>query len=172
MIVPVLPGSRIALLIERVCQFRYPGFTVCSLVLMDDALGDGLVEQAACRLCLLMCSCAVSGFNSVANGTCHGLQFALYRAIAHARLLVGLVTFLLTLDICHFFVPFGFLRHPSQWGFGKHRSIHCAPSCGQFAPALPVLTAPLLQVVPPFARTDLEQTDPQSVTQAILRHFP
>jgi len=26
--------------------------------------------------------------------------------------------------------------------------------------------------VPPHARTDLEQIDPQSVIQAILRHFP
>jgi len=35
-----------------------------------------------------------------------------------------------------------------------------------------VQTAPLLQVVPPFTRTDLEQIDPQSVIQAILRNFP
>jgi len=35
-----------------------------------------------------------------------------------------------------------------------------------------VQTAPLLQVVLPFPRTDLEQIIPQSVIQEILRHFP
>jgi len=54
---------------------------------------------------------------------------------------------------------------------GKHRSIHCTPSCGQFAPAPPAQTPALLQVVPAFTQTDLKQIDPQSVAQAILRHF-
>jgi len=65
-----------------------------------------------------------------------------------------------------------FDREPVKWQLGKHQSIHCTPSCAQFAPALPMQTAPLLQVEPPHTRTDLEQIDPQFVAQAINRHFP
>jgi len=54
----------------------------------------------------------------------------------------------------------------------KCRFIACTPSCGQFPPALPAQTPTLLQVVPPLARTNLGETDPQSVVQAINRHFP
>jgi len=94
---------------------------------MDNALGDGFIEQAACRLCFLLCSYTVTGLNSIANGTGHGLQLAFYGAIAHARLLIGFIAFLLTLDICHFFVPFGFLRHPSQWGFDEPKDCTIVP---------------------------------------------
>ena len=55
---------------------------------------------------------------------------------------------------------------------GKHRSIHCTPSCGKFPPTLPVRPVPLPPVKAPVTRTDLKQTDPQSGIQAILRHFP
>jgi len=55
---------------------------------------------------------------------------------------------------------------------GKHRYIHCTPSCGQFPPAPSAQTPTLLQVVPPLARTDLGEIDPQSVVQAINRYFP
>ena len=74
---------------------------VCSLVLVDDSLGDSLVELAARNLQLGLCGGLVAGSDCFAGCTDNGAELALVRLVALSRLQVGLDALDLRLNVCH-----------------------------------------------------------------------
>ena len=74
---------------------------VGGLVLVNDALAGGLVEQAACMQRGLVCGNAVLGLDGFARGAHGGLELGLDGLVAHTSLLVGQDTLFLTFDIRH-----------------------------------------------------------------------
>src|SRR5690625_2711675 len=74
---------------------------ICGLVLVDDALGGGLVELAGGDLQGCAGGIGVPGGDGRADLADVGLELGLGRAVAQACLLVRLVPLDLGLDVCH-----------------------------------------------------------------------
>ena len=90
---------------DGVDERHHAGLTVGGLVLVDNALGDGLVEQTASVQALVLSSGCVAGGNGLACSADGGLRLGLDGAVELTGLLVGDVALLLTLDVCHCETP-------------------------------------------------------------------
>ena len=77
------------------------GLAVGGLVLVDDALGDGLVQLAGGGLEVLERGVLVSGLDGLAHAAHVGLELGLDGLVAQAGLLVGLDALDLGLDVRH-----------------------------------------------------------------------
>src|SRR5690606_29322332 len=78
---------------------------VGGLVLVDDALGDGLVELAGRGPQELLRLVLVARIGRLAALADPGAQLALDRTVAQGALLVGLDPLDLGLDVCHWVLP-------------------------------------------------------------------
>src|SRR5699024_4569630 len=87
--------------LDRGHQLGETGLAVRGLVLVDDALGGGLVELAGGDLQGFAGGIGVPGGDGRADLADVGLELRLHRAVAQSCLLVRLVSLDLGLDVCH-----------------------------------------------------------------------
>ncbi len=96
-------------LVKTVDQVLETGLAVSSLVLVDDALGNSLVEGAGSAGASSGGSGLVASLDSSLNVLGQGLQLGTNRLVTNASDLIGADALLLRLDVCHFWISFRFL---------------------------------------------------------------
>ncbi len=89
-------------LVQGVHQVLDAGLTVGSLVLVDDALGDSLIQSAGNAGAGSGGSGLVAGGDGSLNVLGEGLELGTNRLVANASDLIGADALLLRLDVCHF----------------------------------------------------------------------
>ena len=93
-------------LLDGVDELLGTALSLSGLVLVDDALGSGLVQQAVAFLDGGLGGLDVLGLDGSANALDGGLQLGADGLVADARLLGGLDALLLRLDVSHVLDPF------------------------------------------------------------------
>ena len=88
-------------LLEGVDQLLDAGLALGGLVLVDDTLGSGLVEQAAGLVGGSLGGIEVLGLDGLTDALDGGLERGADRLVADAGLLGGADALLLRLDVCH-----------------------------------------------------------------------
>ena len=95
------PSEPIGQLLHAVDQVLDAGLALCGLVLVDDALGSGLVELAARGVGGELRGLLVAGLDGGVDLLHIGLELGADGLVALARLLSGDDALLLRLDVCH-----------------------------------------------------------------------
>ena len=88
-------------LLDGVHELLDARLTLGSLVLVDDALGSGLVEQTTSLVCLSLSELGVLSLNGSANALDSRLELRADGLVAHTSLLGGDDALLLRLDVSH-----------------------------------------------------------------------
>ena len=116
-------------LLHAVYEHLDAALALCGLILVNDALGSGLVELAAGLVCGCLRSCLVALVYGCMDLLDVGLEFGANRTIADTSLLGGTDALLLRFDVCHvltlsvIYIEASTLRHGCSKGQLRKYSI-------------------------------------------------